>query len=99
MHDSLQDLKLWLIHEISGSDNEGWLYGLKDYLDQQKRYIYEPTPEQAEKALLMLNWLQNQTFDYQCFMKKNTVFAYKILYKTLIINNLIRFLKNKRKFK
>ncbi len=47
----------------------------------------------------LLNWLQNQTIDYQCFMKKNTVFAYKISYKTLIINNLIRFLKNKRKFK
>lgn len=55
MHESLQDIKLWLIHEISGSDNEALLHGLKDQVEQYKqRYIYEPTALEAEAALLML---------------------------------------------
>ncbi len=55
MHESLQDIKLWLIHEISGSDNEALLQDLKDQVEQHKqRYLYEPTPDEAEAALLML---------------------------------------------
>lgn len=37
MHESLQDIKLWLIHEISGSDNEVLLYGLKEQVEQYKQ--------------------------------------------------------------
>jgi|GEM_PF-965220 len=55
MHESLQDIKLWLIHEISDSDNEALLHGLKDQIEQYKqRYAYEPTPAEAKAALLML---------------------------------------------
>ncbi len=55
MHESLQDIKLWLIHEISASDNEALLQDLKDQVEQHKqRYMYEPTALEAEGALLML---------------------------------------------
>lgn len=63
MHESLQDIKLWLIHEISGSDNEALLHGLKEHLEQHKRYTYEPTPAQAEAALLMLAAEPNAPYD------------------------------------
>ena len=64
MHESLQDIKLWLIHEISGSENEALLHDLKTQVEQHKqRYIYEPTPVEAEAALLMLAAEPNASYE------------------------------------
>lgn len=55
MHESLEDLKRWLIHEISDSDNQTLLYDLKNQVVQYKqRYVHAPTSAEAEAALFAL---------------------------------------------
>jgi len=48
MHESLQDIKLWLIQEISASEDTALLSEIKTQVARRKkRYLHEPTEAEA----------------------------------------------------
>jgi hypothetical protein len=69
MHESLQDIKLWLIQEISASEDAALLREIKTQVAQRKkRYLYEPAEREADANLRSL--VSEPHLGYEIDLKK-----------------------------
>jgi len=69
MHESLQDIKIWLIQEISTSEDTAMLRDMKaQVLQRKKRYQYEPTATEADANLRSL--VAEPQLGYEVDLKK-----------------------------